>query len=115
MPNLAFAALDLPVRMSVEQLFFSDQRGLECPWRGIRNSLKYLPAIVRFWPDSVEKSSGLSHAVGKIALSARRGGEQHDGTVTGGQQRLFTSFNLENHVPANIFLRSIGPSAVGSQ
>ncbi len=37
----------------------------------------------------------------------RARGEQHDGTVPGGQQRLFYSFNLEDHLPTQYLLRSI--------
>ena len=47
------------------------------------------------------------HAVGKIALSASVGANSMMGQLPGGQQRLFYSFNLEDHVPAQHLLRSI--------
>ncbi len=42
----------------------------------------------------------LPHAVGRIALSASAGANSMMGQLPGGQQRLFYSFNLEDHVPA---------------
>lgn len=56
--------------------------------------------------NSVEKVAA-SHAVGKIALSASVGANSMMGQLPGGQQRLFYSFNLEDHVPAQHLLRSI--------
>lgn len=47
------------------------------------------------------------HAIGKIALSASTGANSMMGQLPGGQQRLFYSFNLEDHVPPQHLLRSI--------
>jgi hypothetical protein len=52
------------------------------------------------------KKVAAPHAVGKIALSASVGANSMMGQLPGGQQRLFYSFNLEDHVPAQHLLRS---------
>ncbi len=44
---------------------------------------------------------------GKITPSASMGAGSMTGQLPGGQQRLFYSFNLEEHVPPQHLLRSI--------
>lgn len=47
------------------------------------------------------------HAFGRIVLSASAGANSMMRQLPSGQQRLFYSFNLENHVPPQHILRNI--------
>jgi transposase len=56
--------------------------------------------------DSVEKVVPLSGLRQNLYIG-QQGSTQHDGTVIEWAARLFYSFNLEDHIPANHLLRSI--------